>query len=210
VKGVSLGVRERRARKRLRAESPSGLADEALLAGVRDGSEVHFNALYARYFGRIYAYVNARTGNRADAEELTQEIFTAVFRSAGGFGERASALSWIYGIARNTVLGHFRRRQLDRARSAEFRTGTIAPPTPDWSFTPEEQCRQDRLGEELARRMAALAPWQLDAFRLRHIEDLPIEEIARRTTRSADSIRSGLYRAKRLMFEAADLGEEQG
>jgi RNA polymerase sigma-70 factor (ECF subfamily) len=191
----------------VRADAALSLADEVLLAGVREGSEAHFNALYARYFGRIYAFVNSRTGNRADAEELTQEVFTAVFRSAGGFGERSSPLSWIYGIARNTVLNHLRRRQLDRAREAQFSPAGIAPPAPDWSFTPEEQYRQDRLGEEIERRMATLAPWQLDVFRLRHIEDLPIEEIARRTTRSEDAVRSGLYRAKRLMFETADLQE---
>jgi RNA polymerase sigma-70 factor (ECF subfamily) len=181
------------------------LGDAVLLAGVRAGSELHFNALYARYFARIYAFVRVRIGNRADAEELTQEIFAAVFRSAGGFGERATPLSWIYGIARNTVLNHLRRRQLDRARAAQLTPESLGHPAPEWSFTPEEQYRQERLGEELARRMAALAPWQLDVFRLRHVEDLPIDEIARRTHRSQDAVRSGLYRAKRLLFEAAEL-----
>ena len=192
------------------ATAAANLSDEALLAGVREGREGHFNVLYARYFGRIYAYVSGRAGNRADAEELTQEVFTAVFRSAEGFGDRASPLSWIYGIARNTVLNFVRRRQLDRARGAQLALGHVAPPAPDWSFTPEEQYRAQRLGEEFERRLSALAPWQLDVFRLRHLEDLPIEEIARRTTRSEDAVRSGLYRAKRLMFEAADLEETEG
>jgi RNA polymerase sigma-70 factor, ECF subfamily len=195
----------RRAREPLRADREASLADDALLAGVRSGSEAHFNALYARYLGRIYAYVSARASNRSDAEELTQEVFTAVFRSAVGFGERATPLSWIYGIARNTVLNYVRKRQLERAHEARLASRASEPPAPEWSFTPEEQYRQDRIGEELERRLAALASWQLEVFRLRHVEDLPIEEIARRTTRSEDSVRSGLYRAKRLMFEVADI-----
>jgi RNA polymerase sigma-70 factor (ECF subfamily) len=204
------GARKRQAIGASRAgalASPSSLGDEALLAGVTGGNEGHFNALYARYFGRIYAFVRSRVANRADAEELTQEVFTAVFRSAGGYGDRASPLSWIYGIARNTLLNYIRRRQLERARHARLSVDPPTPPTPDWAYTPEEQYRQDRLGREFERRMATLAPWQLDVFRLRHIEDLPIEEISRRTTRSADAVRSGLYRAKRLLFEAADLEE---
>ncbi len=211
--GAKPGVRKRRANGLVRPEagaSSASLGDEVLLAGVRAGSEPHFNALYARYFGRIFGYVSARAANRSDAEELTQEIFTAVFRSAGGFGDRASPLSWIYGIARNTLLNYIRRRQLERERSGRLTHESLTPPTPDWSYTPEERYRQDRLGEEFERCLSTLAPWQRDVFRLRHVEDLPIEEISRRTTRSEDAIRSGLYRAKRMLFEAADLeGDEE-
>ncbi len=211
--GAEPRVRKRRASGLVRANasaSTASLGDEALLAGVRSGSEPHFNVLYGRYFGRIYGFVSARVSNRADAEELTQEIFTAVFRSASGFGDRASPLSWIYGIARNTLLNYIRRRQLERERAGRLTPESVAPRTPDWSYTPEEQARENRLGEEFERRMATLAPWQRDVFRLRHVEDLPIEEIARRTTKSADAIRSGLYRAKRMLFDAAELeGEDE-
>jgi RNA polymerase sigma-70 factor (ECF subfamily) len=190
---------------------PSDLAaetDEQLLAGVKRGSERHFDALYQRYFNRIYGFLRLRVRNRADAEELTQEVFTAVFRSASGFGARASALSWVYGIARNTLLNHLRRRQLDRARFAQLSPQMLAPPASQWSYTPEEQVRLERFGAELRRRIGTLSRWQLDAFHLRHVEDLTIEEIARRIVRSEDSVRSGLYRAKQLLLDAA--GTEEG
>ncbi|HEU4431015.1 MAG TPA: RNA polymerase sigma factor [Myxococcota bacterium] len=208
--GAKSGARKRRAggsARREQPQRPSSAGDEALLAGVRAGSEPHFNALYNRYFSRIYGFFQARARNQSDAEELTQEVFTAVFRSAGGFGERASPLSWIYGIARNTLLNYVRRRQLEREREDRLTPEMLAPPAPEWSYTPEEQYRAGELGEEIERRIRALAPWQLDAFRLRHIEDLTIQEISRRTTRSEDAVRSGLYRAKRLLFEAAEIEE---
>jgi RNA polymerase sigma-70 factor (ECF subfamily) len=199
--------RARRERATGGGDPAASLADEALLAGVSAGSEAHFNALYARYFARVYAFASARAGNRADAEELAQEIFTAVFRSAARFSRRAPPLAWIYGIARNTLLNFQLRRRLQRAREAQLARRALGPPPPDWAFTPEEQYRQRRVGEELERRLRKLAPWQLDVFWLRHLEDLPIEEIARRTMRSIEAVRSGLYRAKRVLFETADLGE---
>jgi len=208
--GAKPGARKRRAGGSSRPIEPpraSSSGDEALLAGVRAGSEPHFNELYSRYFGRIYGFFYTRARNRSDAEELTQEVFTAVFRSAGGFGDRASPLSWIYGIARNTLLNYVRRVQLEREREGRLTPQMLAPPAPDWSYTPEEQYRAGELGEEIERRIRALAPWQLDAFRLRHVEDLTIQEISRRTTRSEDAVRSGLYRAKRLLFEAAEIEE---
>jgi len=207
VNGARPAARKRRVSDPARADREASLGDDALLAGVRSSSEPHFNALYARYFPRIYAFMSARANSRSDAEELTQEVFTAVFRSAGGFDERATPLSWIYGIARNTLLNYVRKRQLERAGEARLGSRGIAPPAPEWSFTPEEQYRQERIGELIGRRLATLASWQLDAFRLRHVDHLPIKEIARRTTRSEDAVRSGLYRAKRVMFEAADLEE---
>ena len=201
-------ARKRRAVVRAQAElaeKPASLGDEALFEGVKRGSEPHFNALYARYFGRIYGFLLARVRNRADAEELTQEVFTAVFRSAGSFGDRATPLSWIYGVARNTLLNHLRRLQLERIRESRVSAELLVQAPHEWAYTPEDFYRQGRLSEEFERAFALLAPWQLDAFRLRHIEDLPIEEISRRTTRSADAVRSGLYRAKRLLFEAAGI-----
>jgi RNA polymerase sigma-70 factor (ECF subfamily) len=197
----------RPAARSVRAESPGLRAqgDEALFDGVKAGSEPHFNALYDRYFARIYSYLAVRARSRADAEELTQEVFTAVFRSAAGYADRASPLSWIYGIARNTALNYVRRQQAESAKEAQLLRAGAGPASPEWTFTPEERVREERLGAEIERRMASLAPWQLDAFRLRHLEDLSIEEISRRTERSTDAVRSGLYRAKRLLYEAAEI-----
>jgi DNA-directed RNA polymerase specialized sigma24 family protein len=49
-----------------------------------------------------------------------------------------------------------------------------------------------------------VTPWQAEVFVLRHIENLPIQEIAQRTHRSNDAIRSSLYRVKRLLVEAGN------
>ncbi len=210
-----MGLRKSEPRRRRdpaaeRRDPPGSVAsqtDEVLLAGVKRGSELHFNALYARYFGRIFGFMRQRVRIRADAEELTQEVFTAVFRSAGGFGARASALAWIYGVARNTLFNHLRRQQFDRVRLEQLTPAMLAPPAPEYAYTPEEQVRLDRLAAAVQRRISGVAPWQLDAFHLRHVENLPIEEISRRTTRSADAVRSGLYRVKRLLLEVA--GDEE-
>ncbi len=52
--------------------------------------------------------------------------------------------------------------------------------------------------------LESVTPWQAEVFVLRHIENLPIQEIAQRTSRSNDAIRSSLYRVKRLLVEAGN------
>ena len=69
------------------------LTDAELVAGVRAGSEPHFNELYQRYFQRVYNFTFLRVRNHADAEEIVQETFTAVFRSMDAFRGQSSLLS---------------------------------------------------------------------------------------------------------------------
>ncbi len=180
------------------------LSDSALVAGIREGSEPHFNELYDRYFQRIYNYCFARVRNRADAEEIVQETFTVVFRSIGAFRGDSSLLTWTFGIARNTINNHVRRQRCEGERLGEIEPENVHPVVSFASATPEDQLALRRYVRAIQERLQAIAPWQLDVFRLRHEQNLPIREIARRTSRSDDAIRSSLYRVKRMLLEAVD------
>ncbi len=175
--------------------------DEALFAEVARGSEPHFNVLYERYFQRIYAFVYLRIRNHADAEELTQETFTVVFRAAEAWGGRASPLAWVYGIAKNTISNHLRRLRTGRERLEQAGPNPLVTTSPIWSYTPEEQLDLDRCASQLDERLSGVAAWQAEAFLLRHGENCTIPEISKRTGRSSDAVRSGLYRVKKLLME---------
>lgn len=184
----------------------SAWTDEDLFAEVRRGSELHFNALYERYFQRIYNFVFLRVRNHADAEELTQETFTVVFRSADGFSGRSTPLGWIYGIAKNTAYNHLRRMRMQGQRLEEAGHDSVAPrPGGAFASTPEDHLEAQRTMRRMSDRLEALSDWQTEVFYLRHVENLPIREISKRTQRSSDSIRSGLYRVKRVLVEATGL-----
>jgi len=181
-------------------ESPS---DSALVAGVRNGSQADFNRLYERYFQRVYTFAYVRVRNHADAEEIAQETFTAVFRSIEGYRGQSSLLSWLYGIAKNTVNNHLRRAKareswLERAEPNLWITRATN------QATPEDELSMRRYADAIHQRLDSVAEWQVEVFVLRHLEDLPIREIARRMARSNDAIRSCLYRVKRLLVEAGD------
>lgn len=181
---------------------PAQCTDEQLFEGVRRASEPHFNALYERYFRRIYAFVFARVRNHADAEELTQETFTVVFRSAEGFGGRASPLAWIYGIAKNTVSNYVRRVRIQGERLEQAGPQALSSTSPTWSCNPEDQLALQRYARCIDDRLGEVSPWQAEAFFLRHVENLSIRQICERMERSSDAVRSGLYRVKRLLVEA--------
>lgn len=197
--------RQARVETRLRAADESA-SDEELLDGIRCGSESHFTVLYERYFQRIYNFTYARIRNHADAEEIVQETFTAVFRSVANYRGQSSLLSWVYGIAKNTVNNHLRRAKATELRIDRTEPGMVQSIGSLAHCSPEENLHLREYAAAVNERLETVASWQCEVFRLRHMEDLPIREIAARTSRSSDAVRSSLYRVKRLMMEAAEAG----
>ena len=192
-------------RKRARRSRAIGdRSDAQLIEGIRQASQADFAVLYERYFPRIYSFAHGRLRNHADTEEVVQETFTAVFRSIDAYRGQSSLLSWIYGIAKNTVNNHIRRsrahdQRVERAESELVRSAHSID-----ACTPEEHLSLRRYQDAIRDRLSDVAEWHHEVFILRHVENLPIGEIARRVSRSNDAVRSSLYRIKRLLVEAVD------
>lgn len=179
-------------------------SDEELARGIRAGDERAFGALYERYFQRVYHFAYARLHNHGDAEEAAQDTFTAVFRSIDAWRGQASLLSWIYGIAKNTVNNQIRRSRAHEQRIERAQAQTAAPALALDACTPEERLSFRRCADAVEDALASVTSWQAEVFVLRHFENLPIQEIADRMSRSNDAVRSSLYRVKRLVVEALD------
>ena len=188
------------------ARCPTSLSDEELLEGIRRSNESHFNELYQRYFQRIYGFVHSRVHNHADTEEIVQETFTSVFRSIDSYRGQASLLSWIFGIAKNLANNCLRRAQNQRARLGAIDPEHLAPRQSIATCAPDQQLHMRRYAETIRRELGSQAEWQARIFEMRHLDDLTIGEIAKRTHRSSDAIRSSLYRTKRMMLRTAGIG----
>ena len=151
--------------------------------------------------------VATRAGFRkevAETEEVVQETFLAVFRSFDRYRGQSSLLSWIYGIAKNTANSSIRRARSMSERLDLADDEDLIPRPSLGVGSPAEQLDLHRFQDKLSERLNGLADWQTEIFELRHLENLSIPEISRRTARSSDAVRSSLYRVKRLFFEAAE------
>ena len=180
------------------------MSDQELLEGIRRSSDAHFGELYKRYFQRIYSFVYTRMRNHADAEEVVQETFTSVFRSFDSYRGQSSLLSWIYGIAKNTVNNQLRRAKSQGQGLERAETEQLLPMHSLATCNPEEHLGMRRYAEAIQRELGSVAEWQSEVFAMRHLENLSIREISERTQRSSDSIRSSLYRVKRILIETAE------
>ena len=176
--------------------------EQELLARIRDGDEAAFRSLYETYFPRIYQFVDRRVRNRADTEEVVQEIFINVFSCLGSYRGEAPFAAWVFGLARRTLANRFKRRQHP----------TVSLPDEDGAPVdgllhvdrgpgPHELYEfQERLERIQRAALHDLSEEQWELFRLHHLQHQSIREIARRLRKTQDSVKSHLYRARKLLL----------
>lgn len=87
--------------------------DEGLVRAARQDPAA-FAELYHRHFARVYRYHMARTGNIADAQDLTTLTFLAAMEGLTGYRGSGSFTAWLMSIARNQMAQLFRSRSRER------------------------------------------------------------------------------------------------
>ena len=125
--------------------------------------------LYTEYYSRVLGYIRARVNNRADAEDLCQDVFEKAFRSAARYdAARAAPGTWLYAITRNAVIDYFRRSRPTEELPEDLRDDEL----------PEDGLLRDELLDRLAAALEGLPAELTDIVVLRYYDRLPLTEIA--------------------------------
>src|ERR1700736_1184547 len=88
-------------------------SEHALVAATRRGDDRAFEELYARYRRRIGSYINGMVGDHGRAEDISQEVFISALRRIRDTERPIAFKPWIYEIAKNACIDHFRRRRAE-------------------------------------------------------------------------------------------------
>lgn len=172
-------------------------SDEELIEAVGAGDRRAFRALYRRYRVAIYAFLRRRTGDRAVAEDLCQEVFMAVLDVSKRWEPRAKVSTLIYRIAANQLSKS--RRKSPQKSLDEDREQAAEIPGPEQEVSMTEQARLVR--DALAR----LDEDQRDVLVLHQYHGLSYAEVADVLEIPLGTVRSRISRAKAAL--RADLRE---
>ena len=92
------------------ASRSGDLEEAALVDAAIAGEPAAFAALYDRHVARVYGHCYYRTGNRADAEDLTQQTFLQAWQAIGRYRRgRSPVIAWLLTISQNLAMSHHRR-----------------------------------------------------------------------------------------------------
>ena len=172
-------------------------ADEELMLAYRDGDAAAFERLYARHKGALYRFVLRSLPDRAAAEELYQEAWIRVIEARARYQVEARFKTWLYTIAHNLLVDHWRKRGLSLvALEEEDAVGEALDPA-----------RQAEARDDLRRLLAALQalpPAQREAFLLHEEAGMSVAEIAAATGSNEEAAKSRLRYAMSKLKQAID------
>jgi RNA polymerase sigma-70 factor (ECF subfamily) len=164
-------------------------ADEVLLRDLRTArGEDAARRLYRSYGDELFGFALSRLRDREAAEEVVQEIFTRVWRSADAFdATRGSVRTWLYAIARNAIIDYERQRS---------RRPPVARFEPEDAHEPAvEPIEQALLRWQLQTAFGRLTPEHREMLRLGHFGGLSVKEIAAATGLAEGTVKSRTYYA---------------
>ncbi len=192
--------------------------ERSLLRRLRDRDERAFRELVEDHRDRVYNITFRMLGNKAEAEDVAQEVFISVFKSIDDFREESKFSTWLYRVAVNHCKNRIKylarrhdrdRDELDETTQGTGVNGTIGGPLPS---SPQKQLESRQMEKLMQDAIAELEDDQRIVVVLRDVEDLSIEEICEITGLPDGTVKSRLHRArlvlrKRLQRHVGDRNE---
>jgi len=177
--------------------SVESLSDSELIQRIGKGDHDAFTALYRRFARPVLGLALRRLGDRQRAEDVTQETFAAIWRSARTYRpDRGAGASWLYAVARNAVVNQTRARIEPAAEAVD-----VASDEPG----PTEQAESAWVSWRVHRALGELPEYQRTLVELAYWSGLSQSEIAARLDLPLGTVktrtRSALARLAELLDE---------
>ena len=175
-------------------------SDVELMLAFQSGDEAAFSVLVERHRNAVLSLTFRYLGNRADAEDLAQEVFLRVFRSRARYRPEARFSTWLYRVAANACLNEVRdRRSRPTHRAAAIHAdedGSPAPLPDARAEAPERALERRELHERVREAVEGLPERQRLALLLNKFHGQGYEELARALEMSVPAVKSLLTRAR--------------
>jgi RNA polymerase sigma-70 factor (ECF subfamily) len=160
------------------------MTDEKLMQRYAKGDAKAFDQLYARHRAPLYRYFNRQVNNAATANDLYQGAWEKIIKARNKYRPNAPFSVWMYRIAHNHLVDHYRRLRPEDPMETEV----LSDHQPD----PAQGAIVGEQNEQLRAGITALPMEQRDTLLLKLETGLKMEEIARVTGVSRETVKSRL------------------
>lgn len=211
--GFSMRINKESNRSRVPEQDVSQqLSDEALAAQVAQGNPTALEALYDRYAATVLGVSLKVTGDRSLAEDVLQETFWRVWKSAATYQpERGTFTSWLFRIARNLAIDAYRRRNVrPQAVSASEDGEPILDRMADPDMDVAGQALAMLQSQQVRRALGALSSPQRQVIEMAYFQGMTRHEIAEVTGEALGTIHTRARLALQKLREELEKEEFEG
>ncbi len=176
------------------------LDENEIIKRARDGDEKAFEYIVKKYQNRVANLIFKIIGDQDIVEDLTQEVFLRVMESLKDYKFGSAIYTWIYRITVNICIDEIRKRQRSRAYSLD--NILSQNPKSEPSYSPVERTFERREMREIIENAISKLPTEYKTvIVLREFEDLSYEEIAKILKIRVGTVKSRIFRARKLLAE---------
>lgn len=175
--------------------------DRELIEKLKRRDEAAFSAFVLRYQERVFRLLLRMLGDRAEAEDLAQEVFISIFKAIEGFRGDSQLSTWVYRVAANHSRNRIkylarRRRQLTDGYDEQVEEQSLGSAAPQRSEAPDQLMEARQTEHLLQQGLLSLDEDQRELIVLREVEHLSYEEIMAITGLPEGTVKSRLHRAR--------------
>ncbi len=181
---------------------PENTINVELMLRAKSGDHRAFEELIELHQGAVIGTVAKMLGNNMDAEDIAQQVFIRLWKSAPKYEVKAKFTTFLYTITKNLVFNESRRRKNKKEQSIDEQQEVSFKQIADsGSINPEEELLKAELRSDVDEAIAQLPEKQRMAVVLRRYENMPYEEIADVLELSVSAVKSQLFRARATLRE---------
>jgi RNA polymerase sigma-70 factor (ECF subfamily) len=163
--------------------------DKNLMLAVKDGQIEQFGELFERHHDPLFAFFYRMTADPASSEDFVQEVFVRMLKHRRTFGEESDFRGWMYQIARNVRVDHFRKRHPESLLGEDTRADAAA--------LHSDRVERDEQLSVLQRALLALPEEKRELLILARYKEMKYEAIAAMLQIEVGAVKVRVHRALR-------------
>jgi len=176
--------------------------DMDLITDTLKGNHNSFTTLVNRYYASLYWVIYRIVGNSTDADDLTSESLVKAYEKLSSYSNKYAFSTWLHTIGSNSAIDFVRNRnkQPSPINNPTSTEEDIMTPSIESDLSAEDNMIRLETNDIIANVISELKPFHRSLINMRYFKNMSYEEISKKLNKPIGTIKTGLFRARKILY----------